>query len=103
MYYNLQRNVRITHAFFVVSQSIPIFPKVPKIAGFRLIFDLSIFIVVTAIGLNMILGIIVDAFGELRMERVRKYVAIRWLLHVLGLPVDRNSICLLRESMSESG
>lgn len=45
---------------------------VPKIAGIRLIFDISIFILVTAVGLNIILGIIVDTFSELRVERVSK-------------------------------
>ena len=36
----------------------------------RLIFDLSFFIIVTTIGLNVVFGIIVDAFGELRDEKV---------------------------------
>jgi inositol 1,4,5-triphosphate receptor type 1 len=35
----------------------------------RLIFDLSFFIIVTTIGLNIVFGIIVDTFGELREER----------------------------------
>ena len=36
----------------------------------RLIYDLSFFIIVTTIGLNIVFGIIVDSFGELREERV---------------------------------
>lgn len=36
----------------------------------RLIFDLSFFIIVTTIGLNIVFGIIVDTFSELREERV---------------------------------
>ena len=36
----------------------------------RLIFDLSFFIIVTTIGLNIVFGIIVDSFSELREERV---------------------------------
>ena len=51
-------------------QILPIFPKIPEIAGVRLIFDISIFILVTAVGLNIVMGIIVDSFSELRMERV---------------------------------
>jgi inositol 1,4,5-triphosphate receptor type 1 len=35
----------------------------------RLIFDLSFFVIVTTIGLNIVFGIIVDSFGELREER----------------------------------
>ncbi|XP_019861438.1 PREDICTED: uncharacterized protein LOC100634093 isoform X2 [Amphimedon queenslandica] len=35
----------------------------------RLIFDLSFFIIVTTIGLNIVFGIIVDTFSELREER----------------------------------
>ena len=36
----------------------------------RLIYDLSFFVIVTTIGLNIVFGIIVDSFGELREERV---------------------------------
>ena len=38
--------------------------------GWRLIYDISFFIIVTTIGLNIIFGIIVDTFSELRDERV---------------------------------
>ena len=37
----------------------------------RLLFDLSFFVIVTTIGLNIVFGIIVDSFSELREERVR--------------------------------
>ena len=36
----------------------------------RLLYDLSFFIIVTTIGLNIVFGIIIDTFGELREERV---------------------------------
>ena len=36
----------------------------------RLLFDLSFFIIVITIGLNVVFGIIVDTFSELREERV---------------------------------
>ena len=38
--------------------------------GIRILFDLSFFIVITTIGLNIIFGIIVDTFSELRDEKV---------------------------------
>ena len=38
--------------------------------GWRLIYDISFFIIVTTIGLNIVFGIIVDTFSELRDERV---------------------------------
>ena len=41
------------------------------IAAWRLILDLSFFILITTIGLNIVFGIIVDSFSELRDERVR--------------------------------
>ncbi len=36
----------------------------------RLIFDVSFFIIVVTIGLNVVFGIIVDTFSQLREERV---------------------------------
>lgn len=36
----------------------------------RTIFDLTFFIIVTTVGLNIVFGIIVDTFSELRDERV---------------------------------
>ena len=36
----------------------------------RLVFDISFFVIITTIGLNLILGIIIDAFAELRDEKV---------------------------------
>ena len=41
------------------------------IAGWRLLFDVSFFVIFTTIGLNIVFGIIVDSFSELRDERVR--------------------------------
>lgn len=44
-----------------------------KDATLRAIFyDLTFFIIVTTIGLNIVFGIIVDTFAELRDERVTK-------------------------------
>ena len=46
-------------------------PRNLKDATLRVIFyDLSFFIIVTTIGLNIVFGIIVDTFSELRDERV---------------------------------
>ena len=36
----------------------------------RLIYDLSFFIIVITIGLNLVFGIILDTFGELRSKKV---------------------------------
>lgn len=49
------------------------FPLVPdefETSGLRILFDVSFFIIVTTIGLNIVFGIIVDTFSELRDERV---------------------------------
>ena len=44
-----------------------------KDAAFRAVFfDLTFFIIVTTIGLNIVFGIIVDTFSELRDEKVVK-------------------------------
>ena len=43
----------------------------------RTIFDLTFFIIVTTVGLNIVFGIIVDTFSELRDERVGVLVDVR--------------------------
>ena len=51
-------------------------PLVPEIFGvslLRLLYDISFFIIITTIGLNIVFGIIVDTFSELRDERVCYY------------------------------
>jgi len=46
-----------------------------KEAALRTVFfDLTFFIIVTTIGLNIVFGIIVDTFSELRDERVNMSV-----------------------------
>ena len=40
------------------------------IARLRFFYDVTFFIVVTTIGLNIVFGIIVDTFSELRDEKV---------------------------------
>ena len=52
-------------------QVIPLVPDEWQVAGLRLLYDISFFIIVTTIGLNIVFGIIVDTFSELRDERVR--------------------------------
>ena len=39
-------------------------------ARLRLVFDVTFFIIVGTIGLNIVFGIIVDAFSQLRDEKV---------------------------------
>ena len=69
--------VRITiHAITLGSMSLFIsktadLPMKFKDAALRVVFfDLTFFIIVTTIGLNIVFGIIVDTFSELRDERV---------------------------------
>ena len=45
-------------------------PPFFEVAAWRLLLDLSFFIIVSTIGLNIVFGIIVDTFSELREERV---------------------------------
>ncbi len=41
----------------------------------RTIFDLSFFIIITTLGLNIVVAILVDRFSELRSEKVRLILA----------------------------
>ena len=45
-------------------------PNEFKTAGIRILFDISFFIIITTIALNIVFGIIVDTFSELRDEKV---------------------------------
>ena len=49
---------------------VPLVPEEFSVAALRLLYDVSFFIIVTTIGLNIVFGIIVDTFSELRDERV---------------------------------
>ena len=55
---------------FILIKAIPLISNDIKEFGWRLLYDISFFIIVTTIGLNIIFGIIVDTFSELRDERV---------------------------------
>jgi len=60
----------------------------------KVIFDLAFFIIVTVIGLNVIFGIIVDTFSELRDERYRIVDDMQSVCFICGLPgydFDRKS------------
>ena len=39
----------------------------------RTVLDLSFFLIVITLGLNLVIAILVDSFSELRSERVRYY------------------------------
>ena len=58
----------VFHLIFI--KAIPLISNDFSEFGWRLLYDISFFIVVTTIGLNIIFGIIVDTFSELRDERV---------------------------------
>lgn len=58
------------------------------LAGWRLLFDVSFFVIVSTIGLNIVFGIIVETFDELRQERVRKFdqsffMTLIWIVALL--------------------
>ena len=55
---------------FLYTQVVPLVPEEFSVSALRLIYDVSFFIIVTTIGLNIVFGIIVDTFSELRDERV---------------------------------
>lgn len=59
-----------------IAQVVPLVPEEFDVAALRLLFDISFFVIVTTIGLNIVFGIIVDTFSELRDERVRGHVLI---------------------------
>ena len=61
----------MTHSHSVCPlQVFPLSPDEFRASGLRILFDVSFFIIVTTIGLNIVFGIIVDTFSELRDERV---------------------------------
>ena len=72
-------------------------------AALRLLYDVSFFIIVTTIGLNIVFGIIVDTFSELRDERVghcSMYMCVCWFAYITQCTVTCAClyyICLCRE------
>ena len=54
-------------------------------ARLRFLYDVTFFIIVTTIGLNIVFGIIVDTFSELRDEKVSKVTANRILTNSTNL------------------
>ena len=54
-----------------VGQELPDF----TVYAVRTIFDLSFFIIITTLGLNIVVAILVDRFSELRSEKVRLTLA----------------------------
>jgi hypothetical protein len=66
-----------------------VFPLVPaefRTSGLRILFDVSFFIIVTTIGLNIVFGIIVDTFSELRDERFRTETDKKSFCFICSLP-----------------
>ena len=54
-------------------------------AAWRLLFDLSFFIIVSTIGLNLVFGIIVDTFSELRDEKVSQCTVLSLQTHTFAV------------------
>ena len=40
------------------------------VVGWRLLYDVVFFIIVTTLGLNIVIAILVDRFSDLRIEKV---------------------------------
>ena len=70
---SLPQQYSLQYLFIYVCTAMQVVPLVPEefsVSALRLIYDVSFFIIVTTIGLNIVFGIIVDTFSELRDERV---------------------------------
>jgi inositol 1,4,5-triphosphate receptor type 1 len=65
---------------------LPLVPADFRTSGLRVLFDLSFFIVITTIGLNIVFGIIVDTFSELRDERFRTEQDKKSFCFICSLP-----------------
>ena len=62
--------------------------------GLKIFYDLSFFVIISTIGLNIIFGIIVDTFSELRDERYRIVDDMQSVCFICSLPsydFDRNA------------
>jgi len=73
--------------------AVPIYDFFNSILWIRWVFDLTFFIVVTIIGLNVVFGIIVDSFSELRDEKFRIEEAMTGECFICGIKsaeFDRN-------------
>ena len=82
----------ISNGCFIHFPSLPQF--VPLVSDFGvtsvwMLLDISYFVIVTTIGLNLVLGIIVDSFSVLKDERVSGTCTQQVSLH------DANNIILL--------
>lgn len=62
--------IQMCTSILMFVQVVPLVPEEFSVAALRLFYDVSFFIIVTTIGLNIVFGIIVDTFSELRDERV---------------------------------
>ena len=47
-----------------------------SVVALRMVLDISFFIIVTTLGLNIVIAILVDRFSELREERVSLIITI---------------------------
>ena len=57
-----------------------------SVVALRAVFDLSFFIIVTTLGLNIVVAILVDRFSELREERV-SFLHCYWLCCNNQIPI----------------
>ena len=68
-------------------------------SALRLLYDVSFFIIVTTIGLNIVFGIIVDTFSELRDERVcHCFLYVHWNLFMVDMLETAESVLIIEVS-----
>jgi inositol 1,4,5-triphosphate receptor type 1 len=71
-----------------LGEALPAFTEGFREPGYRTFFDLSFFILVTTIGLNVVFGIIVDTFSELRDEKFSKKESMESECFICGLKAN---------------
>ncbi len=74
-YYNKLCLIKTNNTFFMIWQGVSIRPYDNynpnfRVVGVRTVYDLIFFIVVTVLGLNIIVAILVDRFSKLREDKV---------------------------------
>eukprot|EP00049_Salpingoeca_infusionum_P018394 m.357042 g.357042 ORF g.357042 m.357042 type:complete len:2607 (+) comp17695_c0_seq1:174-7994(+) len=71
-----------------LGEALPAFTESPSEPGWRTFFDLSYFIIVTIIGLNVVFGIIVDTFSELRDDKFQKRELMEGQCFICGIDAN---------------
>lgn len=87
----------------------PLHPLQESLFPARVVYDLLFFFIVIIIVLNLIFGVIIDTFADLRSEKQKKEEILKttcficgefWDLSVQELPQNSSSLLRLREEVS---